>query len=260
VTVWDRASAAHLNVLPMLMDELGAAAVATIPIVVNDERVGLVVGDVTDRPDRMLDDPELAGRLRGVASQATIAIRNARLLEGIKHQALHDSLTGLPNRTLILDRIEQMQARSKRAGTEAAALFLDLDGFKHVNDTLGHEAGDRLLKSVAKRLVQTLRAGDTIARLGGDEFVVLQIGVADQDQVRDFAQRIIHALTARKVASASALAIGAQPKPQLPMIVVVMPCASLQRISSACRFGFKGRIRSACESTRITKCSVAIVS
>jgi diguanylate cyclase (GGDEF)-like protein len=173
VTVWDGESAAHLDVLPLLINELGAAAVATIPIVVNDERVGLVVGDVVDRPERMLGDPELPGRLRGVASQATIAIRNARLLEGMKHQALHDSLTGLPNRTLILDRIEQMQARGKRAGTEAAALFLDLDGFKHVNDTLGHEAGDQLLKSVAKRLEQTLRAGDTIARLGGDEFVVL---------------------------------------------------------------------------------------
>jgi diguanylate cyclase (GGDEF)-like protein len=173
VTVWDRESAEHLDVLPLLINELGAAAVATIPIVVNDERVGLVVGDVVERPERMLGDPELEGRLRGVASQATIAIRNARLLEGMKHQALHDSLTGLPNRTLILDRIEQMQARGRRTGSEAAALFLDLDGFKHVNDTLGHEAGDRLLKSVAKRLLQTLRAGDTIARLGGDEFVVL---------------------------------------------------------------------------------------
>ncbi len=99
------------------MTELGAAAVATIPIVVNDERVGLVVGDVVDRAERMLDDPELASRLRGVASQATIAIRNARLLEGMRHQALHDALTGLPNRTLILDRVEQMMARARRNGT-----------------------------------------------------------------------------------------------------------------------------------------------
>jgi len=173
VTVWDRDSAADLNVLPLLISELGAAAVATIPIVVNDERVGLVLGDVVDRPERMLEDPELPGRLRGVASQAAVAIRNARLLEGMKHQALHDSLTGLPNRTLIVDRIEQLQARGKRSGSEAAVLFLDLDGFKQVNDTLGHEAGDQLLKSVAKRLLQTMREGDTIARLGGDEFVVL---------------------------------------------------------------------------------------
>ncbi len=191
VTVWARESAAHLNVLPMLMSDLGAAAVATIPIVVNDERVGLVVGDVTERAERMTDDPELAGRLRGVASQATIAIRNARLLEGIRHQALHDSLTGLPNRTLILDRVEQMQARARRTGAETAALFLDLDGFKQVNDTLGHEAGDQLLKSVAARLHNTLREGDTIARLGGDEFVVLVEGATPTGSPELVAERLL---------------------------------------------------------------------
>ena len=127
-------------------DELGSAAVATIPIVINGDPVGLVVGDVVDRPERLCDDPELPGRLRGVASQATIAIRNARLLESIRHQALHDALTGLPNRTLILDRVEQMLARARRRDAECAALFIDLDGFKQVNDTLGHEAGDRLLQ------------------------------------------------------------------------------------------------------------------
>ncbi len=194
VTVWDRGSAAHLNVLPMLMSELGAAAVATIPIFVNDERIGLVVGDVIDRPDRMIDDPELASRLRGVASQATIAIRNARLLEGMRHQALHDSLTGLPNRTLILDRVEQMQARARRSGAETAALFLDLDGFKQVNDTLGHEAGDQLLKSVAARLLTTLREGDTIARLGGDEFVVLVEGATPTGSPELVAERLLEVL------------------------------------------------------------------
>jgi diguanylate cyclase (GGDEF)-like protein len=194
VTVWDRVSAAHLNVLPMLMSELGAAAVATIPIVVNDERIGLVVGDVVDRADRMTDDPELASRLRGVASQATIAIRNARLLENMRHQALHDSLTGLPNRTLILDRVEQMQARARRSGTETAALFLDLDGFKQVNDTLGHEAGDQLLKAVASRLLATLREGDTIARLGGDEFVILVEGANPGGSAELVAERLLEVL------------------------------------------------------------------
>jgi diguanylate cyclase (GGDEF)-like protein len=194
VTVWDRDSAAHLNVLPLLMSELGAAAVATIPIVVNDDRIGLVVGDVVDRPERMLDDPELAGRLRGVASQATIAIRNARLLEGIRHQALHDGLTGLPNRTLILDRVEQMLARARRNGNEMAALFMDLDGFKQVNDTLGHEAGDQLLKSVAARLLTTLREGDTIARLGGDEFVVLVEGGSPTGSPEFVAERLLEVL------------------------------------------------------------------
>jgi len=147
--------------------------VATIPIVINSEPVGLLVGDVVERPERLCDDPEVAGRLRGLASQATIAIRNARLLENIRHQALHDALTGLPNRTLFLDRVEQALTRARRRDRDCAALFVDLDGFKQVNDTLGHETGDRLLRAVAARLSTTLREMDTIARIGGDEFVVL---------------------------------------------------------------------------------------
>jgi len=91
----------------------------------------------------------------------------------LRHQALHDSLTGLPNRALITDRAEQLLARHRRAGTAAAALFIDLDDFKNVNDSLGHAAGDRLLQAVAKRLTASLRDADTVGRMGGDEFVVL---------------------------------------------------------------------------------------
>jgi diguanylate cyclase (GGDEF)-like protein len=91
----------------------------------------------------------------------------------LKFQALHDSLTGLPNRGLIMDRIEQLLARNRRNGTVGAALYIDLDDFKNVNDSLGHEAGDQLLVAVAERLAGTLRGADTIGRMGGDEFVVL---------------------------------------------------------------------------------------
>ena len=91
----------------------------------------------------------------------------------LRHQALHDALTGLPNRTLIMDRIEQLLTRNRRHNTSGAALFIDLDDFKNVNDTLGHDAGDRLLMAVAARLMGTLRDVDTIGRMGGDEFVVL---------------------------------------------------------------------------------------
>ena len=91
----------------------------------------------------------------------------------LRFQALHDSLTGLPNRALIMDRIEQLLARNRRNGTAGAALYIDLDDFKNVNDSLGHEVGDRLLASVATRLAGTLRGADTIGRMGGDEFVVL---------------------------------------------------------------------------------------
>ncbi|HSZ15234.1 MAG TPA: EAL domain-containing protein [Solirubrobacteraceae bacterium] len=92
----------------------------------------------------------------------------------LSHQALHDPLTGLPNRALVLDRAEQMLARTARhPGTTAGALFIDIDGFKHVNDNLGHAAGDQLLRVVGERLQGAMREQDTVGRLGGDEFVVL---------------------------------------------------------------------------------------
>ena len=91
----------------------------------------------------------------------------------LRHKALHDSLTDLPNRALIMDRVEHLMARNLRSDKLAAALYVDLDGFKNVNDTLGHGAGDQLLVAVAERLNVSLRDADTIGRLGGDEFVVL---------------------------------------------------------------------------------------
>ncbi len=94
----------------------------------------------------------------------------------LHHQALHDALTGLPNRALVMDRAEQLLERDRRDQTSGAALFLDLDDFKNINDTLGHRAGDRLLVAVAARLSSALRGVDTIGRMGGDEFVVLLDG------------------------------------------------------------------------------------
>jgi diguanylate cyclase (GGDEF)-like protein len=120
---------------------------------------------------------------------------NARLLEAIRHQSLHDALTGLPNRTLILDRTEQMLSRARRNGDhDVALLFIDLDSFKDVNDTLGHEAGDELLKAVATRFVGALRGVDTVGRLGGDEFVVLCEGMSPSVGPSVMAQRLIDVL------------------------------------------------------------------
>jgi diguanylate cyclase (GGDEF)-like protein len=91
----------------------------------------------------------------------------------LRHQALHDALTGLPNRVLAIDRADQMLARARRADQPIAVLYIDIDGFKHINDTFGHAVGDMFLKAVAARLETVVRAGDTAARLAGDEFVVL---------------------------------------------------------------------------------------
>jgi len=112
----------------------------------------------------------------------------------LEHQALHDSLTGLPNRLLFSDRLAQALARARRRKEPIAMLFMDLDNFKVVNDSLGHEVGDRLLKAVAKRLRDQLRPEDTIARLGGDEFAVLIEGFASVSDATAVAERIAQIL------------------------------------------------------------------
>jgi diguanylate cyclase (GGDEF)-like protein len=112
----------------------------------------------------------------------------------LHHLALHDALTELPNRALILDRIDQMLARSRREHTPVAVLFLDLDNFKDVNDTLGHAAGDQLLAAVAARLVSAIRQEDTVGRLGGDEFVVLAEGASLAAGAEMVAERILDVL------------------------------------------------------------------
>ena len=117
----------------------------------------------------LIDDPDV----NGIVANMRDITRRKDAEDRLAHAALHDSLTGLPNRSLILNRIEQMHARARRQHTPTAALFIDLDNFKDINDSLGHEAGDQLLAGVAARLVTALREGDTVGRLGGDEFIVL---------------------------------------------------------------------------------------
>ena len=112
----------------------------------------------------------------------------------LRHQALHDGLTGLPNRALALDRANQMLARARRRRAPAAALHIDLDGFKHINDTFGHLAGDELLRIVAARLRGIVREYDTAARIGGDEFVVLTEGSSLDAGPELVAERLLEVL------------------------------------------------------------------
>jgi diguanylate cyclase (GGDEF)-like protein len=112
----------------------------------------------------------------------------------IAHLAHHDYLTNLPNRALFLDRLDQALSLAKRGHYKSAVLFLDLDGFKAINDTLGHDAGDLLLQVVAQRLKPLVRDSDTVARIGGDEFTFVLNDIGSCDAVAAVAQKIITAL------------------------------------------------------------------
>jgi diguanylate cyclase (GGDEF)-like protein/PAS domain S-box-containing protein len=111
--------------------------------------------------------------------------------ERMRHLAVHDSLTDLPNRTLLVERLDHLLAMTEREQRNIAVLFLDLDGFKAVNDKLGHDIGDDVLKSVAKKLLAQVRHLDTVARLGGDEFVILLDNPMNNDEVARIAARIV---------------------------------------------------------------------
>jgi diguanylate cyclase (GGDEF)-like protein/PAS domain S-box-containing protein len=117
------------------------------------------------------------------------------MAQQMTHSAKHDFLTGLPNRMLLNDRIGQAIAAARRHVKQVAVLFLDLDGFKHINDSLGHPIGDKLLQSVAERLVGCVRGADTVSRQGGDEFVVLLSELAQADDAAIMAGRILRAVS-----------------------------------------------------------------
>ncbi len=134
------------------------------------------------------------GFVLGTGRRRALALVHEKTRE-LSHQALHDALTGLPNRALVLDRAEQLLSRgSRQQGTLAGALFIDIDGFKHVNDNLGHAAGDHLLKTVGERLQGAVREQDTVGRLGGDEFVVLLDTAGDERTLDILADRLTEVL------------------------------------------------------------------
>jgi diguanylate cyclase (GGDEF)-like protein len=141
-------------------------------------------------------DPDLHERLARLADQAATALQNLELLETVSHMAWHDALTGLPNRRLFEDRVEQELVRSRRVGEPVCMFFVDLDHFKTVNDTFGHAAGDDLIQQVSERLVDTVRSQDTVARVGGDEFAILLPGLADQWAIDQLARRTLEAIAA----------------------------------------------------------------
>jgi diguanylate cyclase (GGDEF)-like protein len=174
-----------------LQKRKGVMSAAVIVIKGKGEPYG-VIGAGSQRPyDFSQEDVNF---MQAIANVLANAIERRRTEERTQHEALHDPLTGLPNRNLFLDRLQHALSVAARRDTSVAVLFLDLDQFKVVNDSLGHAAGDELLASVAPRIEQALRPGDTVARFGGDEFAVLAEEVGNERGATRIAERIAESL------------------------------------------------------------------
>ncbi|WP_420473879.1 EAL domain-containing protein [Noviherbaspirillum sp. ST9] len=138
---------------------------------------------------------DVTGRVTHFVGEIVDVTARRQEQEALQHQATHDALTGLPNRNLLTDRLRQAISYAQRYQRMVAVAFLDLDKFKHINDTLGHDAGDQLLKIVAERLSACVRDSDTVARLGGDEFVLVLYDQANEDITYHATQRVLSSIS-----------------------------------------------------------------
>jgi diguanylate cyclase (GGDEF)-like protein len=181
----DYASLPHRRGLPEGHAQVIRELVAPV---LRDEKVVAILGVGNKPVDYTQEDVDIVAYLADVTWQI---VEQKRAEETITRMAYHDPLTGLPNRMLFNDRLNLAMPSARRRQERLALMMMDLDGFKEVNDTLGHEVGDRLLQLVAERLTSLVRESDTVARIGGDEFSLLLPGVADIEDAATAADKIV---------------------------------------------------------------------
>lgn len=171
-----------------MVADAGARRILVLPIFWREQVSGLLAIGLMESREF---SNELVQQARDLVNRIGVALAAHARDEQLKFRAYHDGLTGLPNRQLLVERLNQEMAHTRRNGKQLAVLFLDLDRFKKVNDSLGHDVGDRLLCQVAERLISSTREGDTVARMGGDEFVVLLPGLGNAQQAARLAGEML---------------------------------------------------------------------
>jgi diguanylate cyclase (GGDEF)-like protein/PAS domain S-box-containing protein len=217
VSGWTREQASGrpiTDVLNIVDRATGQAIVNPVAFVLENDRPLGLTGEavLVNRDGRRIPIEDSAapihdwdGRLVGAVMVFRDISDNVALTSQMRHQAQHDFLTGLPNRMLLNDRITQAIAMARRSDRHPALLYLDLDKFKHINDSLGHAVGDHLLQAVSERLVECVRASDTVSRHGGDEFVILLADERQPENAAVTAEKILLALSTPFLIGAQAL-------------------------------------------------------
>ncbi|MGE5523591.1 MAG: EAL domain-containing protein [Rhodospirillaceae bacterium] len=198
-------------------------------------------------------DPELVLLLRKMADNVSFALDNyvreakrRQAEQHVRHLAHHDVLTALPNRSLLAERVESAIAHARRGGTQLALLFVDLDRFKLINDSLGHLIGDQVLKNVAERLLRCVRSSDTVGRQGGDEFLVLLPDIGHVDDAARVAEKIIAEVTRpcfvgqHELATGASIGIAIYPENGADMVELVRNAdAAMYAAKQAGRNGYR---------------------
>jgi diguanylate cyclase (GGDEF)-like protein len=192
-----------------LLAETGVVATILVPLLMPEAFLGWLSVSVTHDRERLRPTADLFDRLSGVAAQGSTALQSGRLVDKITHQAMHDHLTGLANRLSFTDSLRNAIHGARKADERLTLFYLDLDGFKPINDTFGHELGDQVLAAVADRLRGCTRAVDKVARLGGDEFAVLIDGHASEADADAVAERLAKAFVQPLSVGGRKLRVGA---------------------------------------------------